>query len=79
MTMIQINISDDLKQAFETAFPSESIEAVVERLLRAEVGNRASPPAAERQSLLAAFQDLSAKFPPMSKEELKRLRQEVRP
>ena len=37
MTIMQIPIPDDLKEAFEKAHPGETIEAAVERLLRAEV------------------------------------------
>ena len=40
MTIMQIPIPDDLKDAFEKAFPGETIEQAVERLLRAEVERR---------------------------------------
>ncbi len=81
MTMIQINISDDLKEAFEKAFPHESIERVVERLLRQEVSTQSKATErdpAEAEAILNRFRQLAAKFPALSQDEIRQLRQEGR-
>jgi len=79
MTIMHIQIPDDLKEAFENAFPGETIEQAFERLLRAELARRPMPRSPGSQSLVEAFKELSKNFPPMSHEELRRLRQEGRP
>ena len=79
MTIMHIQIPDDLKEAFENAFPGETIEAAVERLLRAEVARQrpALPPRA--QALLEAFDRIREKTTPISNDEIRRLRHEGRP
>lgn len=89
MTIMQIQIPDDLKEAFEKAFPGETIEQAVERLLRAEVARK--PPATDVvkgsasrtdkdvEALMEKFRRIRENSPPTSDEEIWALRQEGRP
>ena len=78
MTIMHIQIPDDLKEAFEKAFPAETLEQAVERLLRAEI-ERGQATAKGGQSLLERARRLREKSPPTSNEEIRALRHEGRP
>ena len=79
MTIMHVQIPDDLMQAFEKAFPSESIEAAIERLLRAEVARTADPARPDPQAIMDAFARIRAQTEPTSNDEIRRLRHEGRP
>lgn len=79
MTMIQLNISDDLKEAFDKAFPGETIEQVVERLLRAEVGRRPPPAPSEVEAYMERIRRIRESGPAIADDEIWKLRQEGRP
>ena len=78
MTVMQIPIPDDLKEAFEKAFPGETIEQAVQRLLRAEVERRQVAPRSN-QGLVEMARQIRERTPPTSREEIRRLREEGRP
>ena len=78
MTIMRINLPDDLKDAFEKAFPGESIEAVIERLIRDEVTRRKAASRPSGQGIVEAFKELKAKTTPISSDEIRRLREEGR-
>ena len=79
MTMIQINITDELKEAFKQAFPNEPIDAFMEHLLKDAIERRQTKPRKNPEEVLEMFRKLAEKFPPMSQEEIRRLRLEGRP
>jgi len=79
MTIMHIQIPDDLKEAFEKAFPGDTIEAAVERLLRAEVSKRRPALTPRAQALLEKIRSIRESTPPTSNEEIRALRHEGRP
>ena len=79
MTAITINIADDLKRAFEKAYPDETIEAGVERVLRAEIDRRRTLRAPhEVDAILEAFARVQKLTKPLSDDEIRELRHEGR-
>ena len=76
MTMIQINITDELKEAFQQAFPNEPIDAFMERLLKEAIDRRQPKPRKSPEEVLEMFRKIAEKFPPISQEEIRRLREE---
>jgi hypothetical protein len=77
MGMIQIQISDDERAALEKAHPGETIEAAVQRLIRAEAARAATSPKAslvERAKAIAQEMKLT-----LSDDEIRTLRHEGRP
>ena len=80
MGMIQIQISDDEKAAFEKAHPGETIEAAVQRFIRTET---AKQPKALSSEEVAAFMErvrcIREAGPSVSDDEIRRLRHEGRP
>lgn len=79
MSVMHIQIPDDLKEAFEKAFPGETVDAFVARMMREALSKRSEIEAKPRESLVEAFKKLREKFPPTSDEEIRRLREEGRP
>ena len=77
MTMIQINISDDLKQAVERAFPNETAQQVIERLLRAAI-KRSPPLTRDPGAVVAAFDRIRERTAPLANDGIRRLRHEGR-
>lgn len=77
MTVMHIQISDDLKAACEKAFPGEPIEAVVERLLRREVEQKGT--AEDAMSLVEQARRIRERTRPLTDDEIWTLRQERRP
>ena len=78
MSVMHIQIPDDLRQAFETAFPGETVEAFVARMMREAISRKVQAGEAPRESLVDAFKRLSQQFPPMSDEEIRAARAEGR-
>lgn len=79
MTIMNLKFPDDLIEAVRKAFPSESLEQVVERLLRAAVSKRQPEPPVGSKSLVDTFRDIAREFGPMTDDEIRRLRHEGRP
>ena len=79
MTIIRINISDDLKEAIDRAFPGEPPEAVIERLMRTEAQRRPQAGSARAGSIVEVFRQLAAKSPPLAADEIRGLREAGRP
>lgn len=79
MTIMHIAIPDDLKDAFEKAYPGETIEQAVERLLRAEVAKRQQMSHSDSASLVEQFRRIREQTPSTSDEEIRALREEGRP
>ncbi len=79
MTIMHLKFPDDLVAAVQQVFPSETLEQVVERLLRAEVARRQSPADDGGQSLVEAFRRIREQTEPISDDEIRRLRHEGRP
>ena len=79
MTVVNINIPADLEEEFERVFAGEPPEAVIERLMRAEIARRTRGRPPESGSIVNTFRRLSEKFPPLSMDEIRRLREDGRP
>jgi DNA-binding IclR family transcriptional regulator len=80
MGMIQIQISDDVKAALEKSYPGETIEAAVERLLKAEVAKQPVPlTSAEIEAFMERVRRIRESGPSVSDDEIRRLRHEGRP
>ena len=77
--MTVVVIPEELAQAIDRAFPRETVEAVIERLLRQEIDRRRAETVASAEEILGRFRDLAAKFPPLSNDDIRRLREEGRP
>ncbi len=71
MTVMHIAIPDDLKDAFEKAYPGETIEQAVERLLRAEVEKHQSTPPSNRASLVEMARRIREGTQPTSDDEIR--------
>ena len=78
MTIMQIQIPDELKQEFEKAFPSERLEAVIERLLRVEIAHKKTAAADRTRDVPEAAARLREQTKPISNDEIRRLRHEGR-
>ncbi len=81
MGMIQIQISDDEKAAFEKAHPGETIEAAVQRFIRAEAARAETAPSKEDAAkLLASIRALAKDMNlQLTDDEFRALRHEGRP
>jgi hypothetical protein len=78
MGIIQIQISDDVRAALEKAYPDETIEAAVERLLLEKVVPKPAAVAAN-ESLSDMARRIRSGTPPTSDDEIRALRHEGRP
>jgi hypothetical protein len=79
MTVIRINIPDDVKEALAEVFPDEPPEAVIQRLILAEIERRKKAIMKPADSLVAIFDNLAAKFPALSVDDIRRIREDGRP
>jgi hypothetical protein len=81
MGMIQIQISDDDKAAFEKAHPGETIEPAVQRFIKAETARAAAAPSKEEAAKLLASIRTSAMDMnlQLTDDEFRALRHEGRP
>jgi hypothetical protein len=80
MTIMNIVIPDDLKEAFEKAYPGETITQAIERLLRAEVARKPSVHKRpfDTQTLVEMARDIRDGTPSTSNIEICDVRQEGR-
>lgn len=78
MTVMHIAIPDDLKDAFERAYPGETIEQGVERLLRAAVDGRIGQSPAEVSAFMDRVRKLRDSSQPTTSEQIRALRDELR-
>jgi hypothetical protein len=77
MTIMHINVPDDLAEAFPKAFPGESLELAFERWLRAEVARREQiKPRAK--AIMEAFRSIREASTPITDGEIRALRHEGR-
>jgi hypothetical protein len=81
MGMIQIQVSDDDRRALEKAHPGETIEAAIQRLIRAEAARAATAPSKEEAAkLLASIRTLARDMNlQLTDDEFRTIRHEGRP
>lgn len=77
MTIVQINIPDDLAQAAQKAIPAGTLEHVLENLLRAEVA-RLESVEQRRQGIVEGFRRLRDSAPSVTDDEIRAIRDELR-
>ncbi len=77
MTIMQIQIPDDLKEAIDKAFPSGTFEPALEEWIRSEVERRAAD-ARRQHEILEGFRKLRETSPAMSSDEIRAIRDELR-
>ena len=76
MTIMHIQIPDDLKEAIDKAFPSGTFEPALEEWIRSEVERRAAL-AKDRAGLVESFRRLREKSIPTSNAEIRAIRDEL--
>lgn len=79
MSVMHIQIPDDLKEAFEKAFPGEAVDTFLARMMREALSKRSEIEAKPRESLVEMAKKLASSMPPTTDEEIRRLREEGRP
>jgi Arc/MetJ family transcription regulator len=79
MTVMHIQIPDELVTAFAKAFPTESLEEALQRLLRAEVEGRTAPTANRGLEIIEALRTIRECSPSTSNDQIRALRNEGRP
>ena len=82
--MNAIVIPDELRRALDRAFPDERAEAVIERLLRAELArvaaaSKATGPHPRTREILASVDAIRAMSRPLANDEISKIRREGRP
>jgi hypothetical protein len=77
MTIMQIQIPDDLKEAIDKAFPSGTFEPALEEWIRSEVERRAAE-ARRQHNVLEGFRRLRETSPAISTEDVRAIRDELR-
>jgi len=82
MTIMTIRIPDDVKEAFDKAYEGRDKDAVIASLIRRDLEGRtqAAPVKEEapKRDLVAEFRKLRASMAPMTDEEIKQAREELR-
>ncbi len=82
MTIMTIRIPDDVKAAFDKAFEGEDKDAVIADLIRKALQNKGgtAKPAkdAPKRDLVAEFRKFRESMPPMTDEEIRQAREELR-
>jgi hypothetical protein len=78
MGMIQIQISDDVKAALERAYPGETVEAAVQRIVEA-AAVRTEIKSDRSETLVQMARRIREGSMPTSDDEIRALRQEGRP
>ncbi len=77
MTIMQIQIPDELREAFDKAFPSGTFVPAFEEWIRSEVERRVIE--GQRQhNILEGFRKLRETSPAISNEEIRTVRDELR-
>ncbi len=86
MTIMTIRIPDDIAAAFDKAFEGQNKDAVIAGIIRQALENRPNAkdnPETNRagetvQNLVEQFRALRASMPPMTDEEIRHAREELR-
>jgi len=76
MARMSVSIPDDLAEAFEKAFEGEDKSAVIAGLMRKAIADR--KPSPRPGDLVERMRRIQASGRPVSDEEIKRVRQELR-
>lgn len=82
MTIMTICIPDDVKAAFDKAFADEDKDAIIADLIRKALQDRpetaSSVKGAKKRDLVAEFRKLRGSMPPMTNDEIRQAREELR-
>ncbi len=82
MTIMTIRIPDDVKEAFDKAFEGQDKDAIITGIIRQALERRseiaATPERGEKSDLVERFRKFRESMPPISQEEIREIRNELR-
>lgn len=77
MATVNFSVPDAIKESFNATFGKENKSAIIARLMREAVDERHRQ--RRRSAVIEALIELRGKQPPVSDEEIRRTRSEIRP
>jgi predicted transcriptional regulator len=82
MTIMTLRIPDDVKEAFDKAFEGEDKAAVITEIIRQALEKRSEHAAklehGEKPNFVERFRKLRESMPPISQDEIREIRNELR-